>query len=108
MDGVGLAVDFDAQFVAGGVGAQVDAGGEEGAHKASGVVVAAEGFAGELHEGGFGAVGYELDGVDEVFSASTQLGDLLLGREVFDLDVFRGGFALGFEGFELRLFDLEG
>ena len=39
MDGVGLAVDFDAQFVAGGVGAQVDAGGEEGAHKASGVVV---------------------------------------------------------------------
>jgi len=36
------------------------------------------------------------------------LGDLLLGREVFDLDVFRGGFALGFEGFELRLFGLEG
>ena len=102
MDGVGLAVDFDAQFVAGGVGAQVDAGGEEGAHKASGVVVAAEGFAGELHEGGFGAVGDELDGVDEVFSASAQLGDSLLGREVFDLDVFRGGFALDFERFELE------
>ena len=108
MDGVGLAVDFDAQFVAGGVGAQVDAGGEKGAHKASGIVVAAEGFAGELHEGGFGAVGDELDGVDEVLSASTQLGDLLLGWEVFDLDVFRGGFALGFEGFELGLFGLEG
>jgi len=38
VDGVGLAVDFDAQTVAGGVGAQVDAGGEYGAHKASGVV----------------------------------------------------------------------
>jgi hypothetical protein len=101
-------VDFDAQFVTGGVGAQVDAGGEEGAQKASGVVGAAEGFAGKLQEGSFGAVGDELDGVDEVFSASTQLGDLLLGREVFDLDVFRGGFALGFERFELRLFGLEG
>ena len=29
LDGVALAVDFDAQFVAGGVGAQVDAGREE-------------------------------------------------------------------------------
>ena len=37
-DGVGLAVDFDAQFVACGVGAQVDAGGEEGARKAPGGV----------------------------------------------------------------------
>jgi hypothetical protein len=55
-----LAVDFDAQFVAGG--AQVDAGDEEGAHKAPGVVVAAKVFAGELHESGFGAVGNELDG----------------------------------------------
>jgi hypothetical protein len=108
VDGVGLAVDFDAQFVAGGVGAQVDACGEEGAHKASGVVVAAERFAGELDEGGFGAVGDELDCVDEVFSASAQTSDSLLGREVFDLDVFCGGFAPGFEGFELRLFALEG
>ena len=66
------------------------------------------GFAGELHEGGFGALGDELDGVDEVFSASVQLGDSLLGREVFDLDVVRGGLALGFEGFELALSGLEG
>jgi hypothetical protein len=57
-----LAVDFDALFVAGGGGAQVDAGDEEGAHKAPGVVVAAKVFAGELHESGFGAVGNELDG----------------------------------------------
>ena len=85
-----MAVDFDVQFVAGGVGAQVDAGGEEGAHKASGVVGAAEGFAGELHEGCFGAVGDELDSVDEVLSASTQLVDsLLVNSEVLDLDVFR-------------------
>lgn len=33
MDGVGLAVDFDVQFVASGVGAQVDAGAEEGRTK---------------------------------------------------------------------------
>ena len=59
--------------------AQVDAGGEEGAHKAPGAVVAAKAFAGELHESGFGAVGNELDGGDEVFSSSAQLGDSLLG-----------------------------
>lgn len=106
--GVGLAVDFDAQFFAGGVGAQVDDCCEGGAHKASGVVVAAERFAGELDEGGFGAVGDELDCVDVVFSASAQTSYSLLGREVFDLDVFCSGFAPGFEGFESRLFALEG
>ena len=86
-----------------GSGRKVVAGGEEGAHKALGVVVAAKVFGGELHESGFGAVGNELDGVDEVFSSSAQLGESLLGRKVFDLDVFRGGFALSFEGFELGL-----
>jgi hypothetical protein len=43
-----------------------------------------------LHEGCFGAVGDELDSVDEVLSASTQLVDsLLVNSEVLDLDVFR-------------------
>ncbi|MFM8829791.1 MAG: hypothetical protein ACKOHM_02090 [Spartobacteria bacterium] len=44
--------------------------------------MAAERFAGELDEGGFGAVGDELDCVDEVFSASAQLGDSLSAEKV--------------------------
>ena len=41
---------------------RIDACGEVGAHKAAGVVLVAEDFAGELHEGGFGAVSNELCG----------------------------------------------
>jgi len=48
VDGIDLSVDFHAQFAAGGVGAQVDTGGEEPADEAAGIVVAAEGFAREL------------------------------------------------------------
>jgi hypothetical protein len=33
----------------------------------------------ELDQRGFGAVGDELDGVDEVFSAAALMGDALLG-----------------------------
>jgi hypothetical protein len=69
--------------------------------------VAAEGFADELDKGGFGAVGDELDGVDEVLSAAAQLSDALLGREVFEFDVFLGGFAQGFEAIELGLLGLQ-
>jgi hypothetical protein len=100
MNGVGLAVDFDTHFAAGGIGAQVDAGGKESAHEAAGIVMAPEGFTGKLDEGGLGPVGDELDGVDKVFSAATQLGDALLGWEVFEFDVFGGGFAPGFEVIE--------
>jgi len=48
MNGVGLAVDFDTQFAAGGIGAQ--------------------GFTGKLEEGGLGPAGDELDGVSALIS----------------------------------------
>lgn len=73
VNGVGLALEFDTQFFAGGVGTEVDGGVHEAAHEAAAVVGAFEGFAGELDEGGLGAVGDELDGVDEVFSAAAKL-----------------------------------
>ena len=60
-----------------------------------------------MHESGFAAVGDELDGVDEVFAPGSQLLDALVGREVFELDVMGGGFALGFEGVEGGLLLLE-
>ena len=49
VDGVGLAVEFDAQFACGMVWAEVDGGLHEAAHEAAGVVTAAEGFAGKMH-----------------------------------------------------------
>ncbi len=48
------------------IGAEVDGGVDEAAHEAAGVVTAAQGFAGEMDEGGLAAVGDELNGVDEV------------------------------------------
>ena len=65
-------------------------------------------FSGEMDEGGFGAVGDELDGVDEVLSAAAQLCDALFGWEVFDCDVFGVGFELDFEVIELALFGFTG
>jgi hypothetical protein len=72
--GVGLTLQFDAQFPAGGLG----------------------------------AVGDELDGVDEALSAAAKLLDTLIGREVFELDVFEGAFALHLEGVELAGGDFRG
>ena len=63
----------------------------EAAHEAAGVVKTAQGFAGEMHEGGLAAVGDEFDGVDEVFAPGSQLVDALVGREVLELDVMGGG-----------------
>ena len=100
---VGLAMQFDAKFASGGIGAEVDGGFHEAAHEAAGVVGADEGLVDEVDEGGLGAVGDEFEGVDEVFSAAAKLGDLLLGWEVFELDVFGGGFALVLVGLELGL-----
>ena len=98
---VGLTVDFNPQFATGGIGAQVGAGGEEASDETAGVIMAFEGFPGNLHEGGFGAVGDEFDGVNEVLSAAGKLGKTLLRRKVFELDVFGVVFAFGFEGVEL-------
>jgi len=53
--------------------------------------MAAQGFPCKLDKSGFGAVGAELDDVDEVFSAGLQLGDTLLGWEVFAGMQFSGG-----------------
>ncbi len=47
--GVGLAVEFDAQFACGMIWAKVDDGLNEAAHEAAGVVTATEGFAGKVH-----------------------------------------------------------
>ena len=105
--GVGLAVEFDAEFACGMIGAEVDGGLHEAAHEAAGVVTAAQGFAGEVDEGGFAAVGDEFDGVDEVLAPGAELVDALVGREVFELYVVGGGFALGFEGFEGGLLLME-
>jgi hypothetical protein len=44
VDGVGLAVEFDVELAAGGIGAQIDAGGKESAYEAAGIVMAAEGL----------------------------------------------------------------
>ena len=70
MDGVGLTVDFNEEFVPGGVGTQVDAGLKEAAHEAASVVMAFEGFPSEVNKGGFGAVGDEFDGVNSLCSQS--------------------------------------
>ena len=101
VDGVGLAVEFDAQFSGADIGTEVDRGFHEAADEAAGVVRALQGFAGEVDQRGLAAVGDEFDGVDEVFASAAQLADALFGREVFDLDVMKGGFALGFEVVEL-------
>jgi len=101
VDGVGLAVKFNAQFSGGGIGAEVDGGLHEPAHEAAGVIATAQGFSGEVDERGFATVGDEFDGVDEVFASAAELADSFFGREVFDFDVMWGGFPLGFELFEL-------
>lgn len=100
---VGLTVPLDAQLAFCRVGAEVDGGFHEAAHEAAGVVTADEGLAHDVDEGGLGAVGEEFDGVDEVLPAAAKLGDALLGREVAELDVSGGGFALVFVGLELAL-----
>ena len=76
------AVEFDAEFACGLIGAEVDGRLQEAAHEAAGVVTAAEGFAGEVDEGGFAAVGDEFDGVDEVFAPGAKLLDALVEREM--------------------------
>ena len=83
--GVGLAVQFDAQFGAGGVGPQVDRGGKERAHEAAGVVVAAHFLPQDGHQGAFGPVSDEFDSVEELFPSGPQLRHALFGREVFQL-----------------------
>ena len=108
MDGVGLTVQLDAQDAVVDVGAQIDGGIHEAADEASGIVGAGEGFAGQMHHGRLGAVGDELDGVDEVLSAAAQLVDAPLGRKVFELDVFESVFALILEGGQQGLGGLQG
>ena len=107
LDGVGLTVDFNEEFVAGWVGTQVDACLKKAAHEAASVVMTLQGFSGEVNEGGFSAVGDEFDGVDEVFSSAAELSDTLLGGKVFEFDVFGSGFTLGFEFIELGLTGLQ-
>lgn len=107
VNGVGLTVDLEEEFVAGGIGTQVDTGGKEGAHEAAGVVVSEKGFPDELDQCRFGAVGDEFNGVDKVLSSSAQLSDALFGGQVFEFDMLRGGFASDFEDFEFSLCDLQ-
>jgi hypothetical protein len=61
----------------------VSGGFHQTANEAARVVGAAHGLARDLHQGGLGAVGDELDGVDEVLPPAAQLRDALLGRQVF-------------------------
>ena len=94
---VGRLMQANGKFFGLVIGQDIGFHGIQTTKQASCVVLAAQGVADNVRHGGFGAVGNELDRVDEILALHAQHSEPVLRRQVGKVHMPWGCFPAGFE-----------